>query len=133
MQLNLIIQALELIARREEGATKPVYFAFCHAFPLLSVKSSRCYYERPAIDWAVRRRHDSIPEKELRAPQVHELLALLKTIPDSIVHGYKGGEYIVDGRSSLHVDGYGECTGTTVDDVIDHGWCVTLETKTRTP
>lgn len=128
MTLRQIINALELIARR--GEDKPVYFDFCRAFPLLEVGSSRCYYERPAINWDVRRRGDREAENP-QAPKLSEFLKLMQDTVGKDVQGYKGGDYIVRESSTVHVDGYGECTSTVIEDVEDSVYEVRLITRTE--
>lgn len=126
MTLDELIAALRLIARREkQDEARTVHFDFCGAFPLLSFGSSRCFYERPAINWAVNRR---LNEAVGQPPPLDAFLAFVETIPGATVHGYKGGEYTVSGRSLVHIDGHGECTSTVIADVEDEVWRVILAT-----
>lgn len=103
-----------------------VYFDFCGAFPLLSIDSSRCHYERAAIDWTANRKSDY--SERTHRPTVAELLAFLKASIGKPIHGYKGGDYIISADLPLHVDGHGECTSTVVCGVRCE-WAVTLETE----
>jgi len=105
---------------------KGVYFDFCGAFPLLSIGSSRCYYERAAIDWTAKRRNED--PRNVERPTVAGLLAFLKASIGKPITGYKGGDYVIRADLPLHVDGYGECTSTVVCGVRGD-WTVTLETE----
>lgn len=125
MNLAEMIVALELIHRREEGPTCIVTFSFCGAFPNMKFSSSRCYYERLAMDWTVRRRSG---EEKKQPPTVGALLQALRDCKTMRLVGYKGGEWGVNERLPVHVDGYGECTSTVVKDIRDLGWCVVIDT-----
>lgn len=129
MTLRTLIATLKLaLAESEKNSSDPyVYFDFCNAFPLLHVGSSRCYYERPAVDWDVNRRHT---DAKNQPPKLADFLSLLEDSIGKPITGYKGGDYTIQERHPLHVDGYGECTSTVVSGVQNKGWCIILETET---
>lgn len=127
MTLDELIGAMRLIAKRHANDDAPnrVEFGFCGTYPINVVGSSRCYYNRAAIDWAVERRGGGDAPPSLN---INEFLAVIEKIPGMKLVGYKGGDYIASGSDPLHVDGYGECTSTVIEDVLDEGWRVVLVT-----
>lgn len=115
----------ELIDALPHDSEKDVVFDFCGAFPLLVLGSSRCYYERAALDWTVIRRHS---ERGGSAPTSAALRDFLTKQLGTTMHGYKGGEYTIDRDTLVHIDGYGECTSTEVASV-EVGWRVMIHTE----
>lgn len=131
LTMHELISALRLIARRyvgNEHGQPDVFFDFCRAFPNLNWGSSRCFYERIALDWDVRRYHDGKPEPPHNLPA---FLELLESIIGRKMFGWKGGEFFVNPDLPVHVDGPGECTETYIVDVHDSCGCVFLETATE--
>ena len=125
MNLGKLIERLEIVAVNNPDAQ--VEFEFCGAFPLLEFGSSRCHYERLAVDWWVHRRHDA--EQKHTNPTAKAFAAALKSQMGTRITGYKGGDYTVTPWHPLHIDGYGECTSTVVSGVRDEGYRVVLETE----
>ena len=124
MTLAKIIEELKKIQADQPDLT--VSFGFCGAFPILKGGSSRCFYERFAIDWAVRRKGE---ESKHNPSTVTKLLAFLQSAIGTRIEGYKGGIYTVNEYLPLHVDGYGECTSTFVSGVVNRGYEVVLVTE----
>jgi hypothetical protein len=125
MNLGKLIERLEILAVNNPDAS--VYFEFCGVFPLLKFASSRCYYERLAVEWFPERYE--VDGEPINAPTVAKFTAALKAQIGRKIHGYKGGEYIVSKAFPLHVDKYGECTSTVVYGVREEGYRVVLETE----
>ena len=108
-----------LDALYEADPELPVYYDFCSCVPT-TVESWRGIYAQPALGWEPHGR---------QGVTVGYLIAELEKCIDGRTYiGYKGGDYIYDRESQLHIDNYGKCTSTELTGVELAGWCVFLKT-----
>ncbi|TXH42403.1 MAG: hypothetical protein E6Q97_35740 [Desulfurellales bacterium] len=115
--------------QRTADPSAHVYFDFCNTTPT-TVASWRGIYAEPAIGWAP----TGYTEQAIQAKTVGELIAELEQaiLPDMPFGGWKGGTYYYDLTSPLHVDNRGDCTNTSIVDVVDdevYGVTIVTERK----
>ncbi len=104
--------------KRCESAAN-VWFDFCQHHPTGFADSYRGYYEDLALGW----------KRDYEPPTVAFLLGTLLDLIGKTITGYKGGEYVVSGRTALWVANRGETGSTAVVGVTNHGYRVTINTE----
>jgi len=118
--IKLLEQAGTHYTSRAEGSKpepKTVHFDFVNAKPC-RLGSYRGYYAHLALGWT--QRH--LTGSGVPTDKADELLAHLKSAIGQVFYGYKGGEYVMDERTPVWVDNYGECSGTAVTGIQDCGY-----------
>ena len=105
----------ELISMLEafENQDAIVYFDFCRCFPTI-VDSWRGVYAEAALGWEAEGELNATPKK------AKELVDNLRMAASKKItfFGYKGGEYVYDMDTEIHIDNYGSCTHTEIKDII---------------
>jgi len=125
MKIKEIIEALESV----EDTTKPVIFDFCSCVPT-KIDSWRGIYAEPAIGWEPTGYSSKTKDRHFVKVTVDALLIELKHAISGVEYtGWKGGEFLYDGDSILHVDNPGDCTNTEISAVKELSYYVVLCTE----
>ncbi len=54
---------------------------------------------------------------------------MLEAADGAHFEGYKGGTYLMHKNTEVHVDFYGQCTDTSIVEIKDDDYTVTLHTR----
>lgn len=103
----------------------PVYFDFCSCVPV-NINSWRGVYAEPAIGW-----QPTGYSGDGEEITVEQFIEVLKHAAYSGAYylGWKGGEYIYNENSELHVDNPGDCTHTDISHIEINDYRVIICTK----
>lgn len=110
---------IELLKAKPQDVS--VSFDFCRVYPT-TVDSWRGIYAELALGWT--------EGYEGRCETVGALVKELESAVGRTFTGYKGGDYVMDADTPLHVDNYGMASNTDIVAVTGGKWGVVLETAT---
>ena len=110
----------QLISRLKRCTqTAEVEFDFCRCVPT-RVDSWRGVYAELALGWSA----------DWRSVPVSGLLANLESAVGATFEGWKGGNYKMEGNTTVWVDNPGECTHTTITGLVEvDDYTVIIETR----
>lgn len=106
MSLQALILALE-----KRPADQPVYLDFCNAVPG-GLHSWRGIYAELAVGW----------DAEGKPETVAQWLDRFRGAIGETYEGYKGGHYTMDRHTPVHVDNWGDYSGTSIVGVRGDSW-----------
>lgn len=112
MQLEMLIKELESRPKDQN-----VYFDFCQ-IPVFGVHSWRGIYADLAIGY----------DDEQEPMTVATLLEKLRSAIGKTFTGWKGGEYVMDWRTPVHVDNPSRCTNTEIRFVSGNSYQTIIHT-----
>jgi hypothetical protein len=121
--LGELIDGLEkALAERDEDMPadreRRIYFDWCNYHPS-TFHSYRGWYDHLAVT----------PSHEYESLTAEQFLERCKAQVNAQHHGWKGGNYVMDRETPVWVAHDGECYGTGISGVKNHGWAIILETK----